>query len=121
MAEKATKRKMVNNSLETSENEMEPISSNDDIANGQVLSGCSSNGDGAPPQKRYARRRKCNENVQVCEKQKKRESYQRVRWNSITFSIQPTIQFGVRDFFSLNSQCTERANVCVCARGIFVN
>lgn len=72
---------MVNNSLETSENEKEPISSNDDNANGQLLSGSSSNDDGNPPQKRYARRRKCNENVQVCEKQKKHESYQRVRLN----------------------------------------
>lgn len=72
---------MVNNSLETSENEKEPVSSTDDNnsnGNGQVLSGCSSNDDGNPPQKYYARRRKCNENVQVCEKQKKRESYQRV-------------------------------------------
>lgn len=72
---------MVNNSLEASENEKEVVSSTDDNncnGNGQALSGCSSNDDGHPPQKSYARRRKCNENVQVCEKQKKRESYQRV-------------------------------------------
>lgn len=73
---------MVNNSLEASENEKELISSTDDTNyngnDGQILSGCSSNDDGNQPRKR---RRKCNENVQVCEKQKKRESYQRVRWN----------------------------------------
>lgn len=82
---------MVNNSLETSENEKELVSSTDDNnynGNGQALSGCSSNDDGssAPLQKSYARRRKCVENVKVCEKQKKRESYQRVRWH---FSIFP--------------------------------
>lgn len=74
---------MVNKSLEASENEKELITSIDDNnsnGNGQVLSGCSSNDDGNAPQKSYARRRKCNENVQVCEKQKKRESHQRVRW-----------------------------------------
>lgn len=69
---------MVKNSSEISENEKETVSSNDDIGNGHILSGCSSTDDTKPLQKSYARRRKCNENVQVCEKQKKRESYQRV-------------------------------------------
>lgn len=30
------------------------------------------------PIKSYVRRRKCNENVQICEKKKKRESFRRV-------------------------------------------
>lgn len=83
-------RMMVNNSLESSENEKEAISGNDDI--GQTLSGCSSIDD-VNPHKSYARRRKCNEKVQVCEKQKKRESYQRVSStislyiNSISFEM----------------------------------
>lgn len=80
------KSKMVNNALENSENEKETISSNDDNGNGHRLSGCSSNDD-VNPYKSYARRRKCNENVQVCEKQKKRESYQRVSWNIWWFFI----------------------------------
>lgn len=68
---------MVNNLQANSETEREPTSGNDDNVNGNTLSGCSSNDD-INPSKYYARRRKCNENVQVCEKQKKRESYQRV-------------------------------------------
>lgn len=78
---------MVNNSLESSENEKETISGIDDNGNGQTLSGCSSNDD-VNPYKSYARRRKCNEKVQVCEKQKKRESYQRV-----SSTISPEIYF----------------------------
>lgn len=31
-----------------------------------------------PPQYNYVRRRKCNENVPICEKKKKRESFRRV-------------------------------------------
>lgn len=73
---------MVNNLLENSEIERETTSGNDDNANGNTLSGSSSNDD-ANPCKYYARRRKCNENVQVCEKKKKRESYQRVSVNWI--------------------------------------
>ena len=70
---------MVNSNLpENSEVEKESNNSgNDDNGNGNTLSGCSSNDD-VNPYKSYARRRKCNENVQICEKQKKRESYQRV-------------------------------------------
>lgn len=68
---------MVNNLLANGENEKETISGNDENGNGHILSGCSSNDD-INPYKSYARRRKCNENIQVCEKQKKRESYQRV-------------------------------------------
>lgn len=67
---------MVSNLAENLEIEKES-SGNDDTANGNTLSGCSSNDD-ANPYKSYARRRKCNENIQVCEKKKKRESYQRV-------------------------------------------
>lgn len=38
-----------------------------------------------PPQYNYVRRRKCNENVPICEKKKKRESFRRVsrRWHLI--------------------------------------
>lgn len=68
---------MVNNLLEINEIEKESNSGNDDNVNGNIPSGCSSNDD-VNPYKSYARRRKCNENVQICEKQKKRESYQRV-------------------------------------------
>lgn len=31
-----------------------------------------------PPQYNYVRRRKCNENIPICEKKKKRESFRRV-------------------------------------------
>lgn len=68
---------MVNNVPENCEIEKDSNSGNDDIGNGNTLSGCSSNDD-VNPYKSYARRRKCNENVQISEKQKRRESYQRV-------------------------------------------
>lgn len=75
---------MVNDLPENIEIEKEFNSGNDDNINGNTLSGCSSNDD-VNPNKSYARRRKCNENVQICEKKKKRESYQRVSvWNVIT-------------------------------------
>lgn len=86
---------MVNSNLpENNEVEKEfNNSGNDDNGNGNTLSGCSSNDD-ANPYKSYARRRKCNENVQICEKQKKRESYQRVsdfffRFSEIGFQFMP--------------------------------
>lgn len=48
---------------------------NDGSANGNQ----SSNRNGEEnPIKSYVRRRKCNENVQICEKKKKRESIRRV-------------------------------------------
>lgn len=75
---------MVNNSLANSETEGETTKGNDEHGNGGILSGCGLSDD-ANPYKYYARRRKCNENVQVCEKQKKRESYQRVSSNWIFF------------------------------------
>lgn len=68
---------MVNKLPENIEIEKESISGNDNNGIINTLSGCSSNDD-ANPYKNYARRRKCNENVQICEKQKKRETYQRV-------------------------------------------
>lgn len=68
---------MVNDLPENNEIEKEFNNGNDDNINGNTLSGCSSNDD-VNPHKSYARRRKCNENVQICEKKKKRESYQRV-------------------------------------------
>lgn len=69
---------MVNNLQGNHEIEGESISGNDDNGNGNTLS--SSSNDDINPSKSYARRRKCNEKLQVCEKQKKRESYQRVSW-----------------------------------------
>lgn len=41
-----------------------------------------------PPQFNYVRRRKCNENVPICEKKKKRESFRRVSvTNECNFSV----------------------------------
>lgn len=79
---------MVNNLAESLKIEQE-LSGNDDNGNGNTLSGCSSNDD-VNPYKSYARRRKCNENVQICEKQKKRESYQRVSAKIATFLLSVT-------------------------------
>lgn len=76
---------MVNNLAENLDIEKE-LSGNDDNGNGNTLSGCSSNDD-INLYKSYARRRKCNENVQICEKQKKRESYQRVSAKFATFLL----------------------------------
>lgn len=78
-------KKMVNNLNANNEIEKSTVSrscsSSDDNGTINLLIGCESNDDiNAENQiKSYVRRRKCNENVQICEKKKKRESRQKVK------------------------------------------
>lgn len=55
-------------------------SNSDDNGSSNISIGCDTNDDSniTNTRKSYVRRRKCNENVQVCEKAKKRESYRQV-------------------------------------------
>lgn len=80
---------MVNNSNANDEIEKSTVSrscsSSDDNGNINLLIGCESNDDiNAENQiKSYVRRRKCNENVQICEKKKKRESCRKVKLEKV--------------------------------------
>lgn len=72
---------MVNNLDANKEIGKDAMSSgSDDNGTNNLLAGCDSNDDtnAEKPAHSYVRRRKCNENVQICEKKKKRESYRRV-------------------------------------------
>lgn len=55
-------------------------SNSDDNGNSNISIGCDTNDDSNEANTRtsYVRRRKCNQNVQICEKTKKRESYRQV-------------------------------------------
>lgn len=79
---------MVNNldaNKEIGKDALSSGSASDDNGPDSLLIGCDSNDDTnveeeeeKPIAQSYVRRRKCNENVQVCEKKKKRESYRHV-------------------------------------------
>lgn len=80
---------MVNNSNANDEIEKSTVSrscsSSDDNGNINLLIGCESNDDinSENQIKSYVRRRKCNENVQICEKKKKRESCRKVKLEKV--------------------------------------